>query len=75
MHYNAYSYINSYKKVCVIIIGLIIHLPFTKLLIMKKCATDEGIDTNVCCMCFANYEDDIDGCGAEWIKCAWSDMY
>ena len=29
-----------------------------------------GIDTDVCCMCFGNYEDDVlDGYGAEWIRC------
>ena len=28
-----------------------------------------SIDTNVCCMCFGNYKDDIlDGHGAEWIR-------
>ena len=30
-----------------------------------------GIDPNVCCMCFGNYEEDVlDGCGADWIDCA-----
>ena len=30
-----------------------------------------SIDSNVCCICFGNYEDDvIDGYGADWIDCA-----
>ena len=32
---------------------------------------DESIDTDICCMCFTNYEDDVhDGNGTEWISCA-----
>lgn len=32
---------------------------------------NSSIDSNVCCMCFVNYEDDVlDGCGADWIECA-----
>ena len=31
---------------------------------------DESIDTDICCMCFTNYEDDVhDGNGTEWINC------
>ena len=31
---------------------------------------DESIDTDICCMCFTNYEDDVhDGNGTEWISC------
>ena len=36
-----------------------------------KTSLDESIDTDVCCMCFINYEDDVhDGNGTEWIGCA-----
>ena len=32
---------------------------------------NESIDSNVCCMCFGSYEDDVlDGYGADWINCA-----
>ena len=32
---------------------------------------DENIDSNVCCACFGNYEDDVlEGSGAVWISCA-----
>ena len=32
---------------------------------------NESIDSNVCCMCFGSYEDDVlDGYGADWIDCA-----
>ena len=34
-------------------------------------ALEDEIDTNVCCMCFIRYEDDITaGSGAEWISCS-----
>jgi len=30
----------------------------------------DGIDVNVCCMCFVHYDEDvIEGCGADWIYC------
>ena len=30
---------------------------------------DESIDTDICCMCFTNYEDDVHDGNAEWINC------
>ena len=34
-------------------------------------ALNASIDSNVCCMCFGSYEDDVlDGYGADWIDCA-----
>ena len=33
--------------------------------------TSETIDTNVCCMCFRTYDEDVlEGTGADWIACA-----
>ena len=39
----------------------------------KTCVQEqslEDIDTNVCCVCFSTYEEDVlEGAGADWIAC------
>jgi hypothetical protein len=37
----------------------------------KLVRTDSEIDTNVCCVCYVLYSEDVtNGSGAEWIECA-----
>ena len=37
---------------------------------MTNTINDENIDSNVCCMCFVHYEDDVlEGSGMDWIAC------
>ena len=34
-----------------------------------RCDLDEPIDTNLCCICFGSYDEDIDT-GREWLQCS-----